>query len=115
MITSQATECKNSGNEIVLDLLVSISDWNNTFAPLFQNKTAVDANRLYNKENGGFCIRLYDKNGIHKASLLPCGVHENGDVACWDLANPDGEVFCCNIENEVVDAFAMIFGFEQLR
>lgn len=38
-------------------------------------------------------IRLYDENGNHLLSIVPCG---NGT----DIAHPDGKVFWCGKINE---------------
>lgn len=60
-------------------------------------------------------VRLYNENGEHRATLLPCGVRENGKITCWDLANPDGKVYHCSITNEMVDSFAELFGWDKFE
>lgn len=61
------------------------------------------------------CIRLYNSKGEHKASLLACGIDEQGNVDCFDLAEPNGHVLACNISCEEVDMFAQVFEFEPIR
>lgn len=59
---------------------------------------------------GNFCLRICNEEGEHCLSLLPCGIDRNGDVICWDLADPDGNVVWCGIENDLVDVFVKSMG-----
>lgn len=81
----------------------------------FEKIQARDIGRLYVDENSLSCVRIYNKKGEHKLSLLPCGISENGDVELWDIASPDGKVHYCGVENDLVDVLAENLGFEPLN
>lgn len=59
-------------------------------------------------------VRLYNNVGKHVASLLACGANEDGTVCNWDLCDPGGKVLYCGIENDLVDSFAKLLGWQEL-
>lgn len=56
----------------------------------------------------GQCIRLYDKDGNHLLSILPCGI-ENEEAIDYDLVYPKGEVEYCGVDQELVDSLMKVF------
>lgn len=59
----------------------------------------------------GECVRIYDKNGNHVLSLLPCQDSPRSAYD-YDLVTPDGKVQMCGVKDETVSAFVEIFGIE---
>lgn len=69
------------------------------------------AAKFVDRDGGGnLCLRICNEEGEHCLSLLPCGIDMNGDVNCWDLADPDGQVVYCGIENDLVDSLVQHMG-----
>lgn len=63
------------------------------------------------KLKDGEFIRLYDNNGKHLFSILPCGV-EDGEAVDYDLAYPSGKVEYCKVDHELVDSLLKAFPIE---
>lgn len=55
----------------------------------------------------GQCVRIYDKNGNHVLSLLPC---EDSPRSAYDydLATPDGKVQLCGVNEGTVSTLVEI-------
>lgn len=64
-------------------------------------------------DDGASVIRLYDENGEHLASILPCDYNRDGQITC-DLADPDGKVLYCGIDEDLTIALAKVFGIEKI-
>ncbi len=50
------------------------------------------------------CIRVYNSDGDHKLSILPCSEVEGR----YDLCTPDGEVLYCDVDPELVEVLALV-------
>jgi hypothetical protein len=59
----------------------------------------------------GQCVRIYDKNGNHVLSLLPCE-DSPGSAYDYNLAAPDGKVQMCGVNEGTVSTLVEIFGVE---
>ena len=59
----------------------------------------------------GQCVRIYDKNGGHILSLLPCQDSPRSAYD-YDLCTPDGKVQACGVSDGAVSVFVEFFGIE---
>lgn len=67
-------------------------------------------------DNGNLCLRLFNQEGEHCLSILPCADDEKGNVSCWDLAKPDGKVLWCGVDNELVELLSeQMGGFNEIE
>ncbi len=64
-------------------------------------------------DDGNSCIRLYNKEGEHKLSILPCHYTE-GELYC-DIVEKDGTVIFCGIDEELLKIFIEHFGIERIK
>jgi hypothetical protein len=64
--------------------------------------------------DGESVVRIYNREGDHVLSLLPCGVDENGQTTCVDLATPDGKVLFCGVRLSLAAVFAEHLGIEKI-
>jgi hypothetical protein len=68
-------------------------------------------------DDGKSCIRLYNNKGEHILSILPCDytpMEKNNFSLRCDLANPDGKVLYCGIEEDLVKVLAQNLGIEDI-
>lgn len=66
------------------------------------------------ENDGKSVVRLYDGEGEHCLSLLPCGADENGKTSCVDLALPSGKVLYCGVPLGLVDVLVEHVGLEEI-
>ena len=62
----------------------------------------------------GQCVRIYDKNGTHVLSLLPCQ-DSSRSAYDYDLCTPDGKVHMCGVGDVTVSTFVEFFGIEDFH
>lgn len=64
-------------------------------------------------DDGDSVIRIYNRKGQHVMSILPCA-YRQGKLIC-DIANPDGKVFYCGVEEDLLEVFMTLCEVESIK